>query len=80
MPVFEDNRDIEFFENSIVCEPADPEAKILEKVASRNNSIVRTYNKKPKNDLSNVVNEKNQRTFAGRVENFSDKLKNIPWT
>ena len=48
LPVFEDNRDIEFFENSIVCEPADPEAKILEKVASRNNSIVRTYNKKPK--------------------------------
>ena len=80
LPVFEDNRDIEFFENSIVCEPADPEAKILEKVASRNSSIVRTYNKKPKNDLSNVVNEKNQRTFAGRVENFSDKLKNIPWT
>ena len=80
LPVFEDNRDIEFFENSIVCEPADPEAKILEKVASRNNSIVRTYNKKPKNDLSIVVNEKNQRTFAGRVENFSDKLKNIPWT
>ena len=29
LPVFEDNRDIEFFENSIVCEPADPEAKIL---------------------------------------------------
>ena len=74
------NVNFEFFENSIVCEPADPEAKILEKVASRNNSIVRTYNKKPKNDLSNVVNEKNQRTFAGRVENFSDKLKNIPWT
>lgn len=80
LPVFEDNRDIEFFENSIVCEPADPEAKILEKVASRNYSSIRTHSTKSKQDFSSVINESNQRTFSGRVESFSDKLKNIPWS
>lgn len=60
---------------------ADPEAKILEKVASRNCNTVTTYSNQSQNkkDLSNVVNEKNQRTSQGRIQSFADKLKDIPW-
>ena len=81
LPVFEDNRDIEFFEDSLVVEGADPEAKILEKIASRSSStpIVRKSEVK-KVDMSHVVKEKNQRTSMGRIESFADKLKNIPWS
>lgn len=81
LPVFEDNRDIEFFEDSLVVEGADPEAKILEKIASRSSStpIIRKSEVK-KNDMSYIVKEKNQRTSAGRIESFADKLKNIPWS
>ena len=80
LPVFEDNRDIEFFEDSLVVEGADPEAKILEKIASRNyNTVVKHGENQVKKDLSHVVNEKNQRTSQGRIESFADKLKNIPW-
>lgn len=81
LPVFEDNRDVEFFEDSFVCIGADPEAKILEKVASRSGCIgVQTHKLSEMKDMSNIINEKNQRTFSGRVESFAEKLKNIPWS
>lgn len=81
LPVFEDNRDVEFFEDSFVCIGADPEAKILEKVASRSGCIgVQTHKLSEMRDMSNIINEKNQRTFSGRVESFAEKLKNIPWS
>ena len=81
LPVFEDNRDVDFFEDSFVTIGADPEAKILEKVASRSQYCgVQRISKSETRDLSYIINEKNQRTFSGRVESFAEKLKNIPWS
>lgn len=80
LPVFEDNRDVDFFEDSIVTEGADPKAKILEKVASkisRNDILLPKYYSKKENLLSV---EQNQRTFEGKIKNISDKLKMLPWT
>jgi hypothetical protein len=42
LPVFEDNRDIEFFEISFVSQGADKQAKILEKVASKDFSKIKS--------------------------------------
>ena len=81
LPVFEDNRDVEFFEDSFVTIGADPEAKILEKVSSRSQYCgIQRISKSETRDLSYIINEKNQRTFSGRVESFAEKLKNIPWS
>ena len=81
LPVFEDNRDVDFFEDSFATIGADPEAKILEKVASRSQYCgVQRISKSETRDLSYIINEKNQRTFSGRVESFAEKLKNIPWS
>ena len=81
LPVFEDNRDVDFFDDSFVTIGADPEAKILEKVASRSQYCgVQRISKSETRDLSYIINEKNQRTFSGRVESFAEKLKNIPWS
>src|SRR3712207_65661 len=82
LPVFEDNRDIEFFEDSIVTQGADSEAKILEKVACINRSSMNTI-KRISNDTNkydNIVNETNQRSCKNRIETFSNKLKSIPWS
>ena len=79
--MFEDNRDVDFFEDSFVTIGADPEAKILEKVASRSQYCgIQRISKSETRDLSYIINEKNQRTFSGRVESFAEKLKNIPWS
>ncbi len=80
LPVFEDNRGVEFFEDSLVTEGADPDAKILERVASKQNRsnvfIPKYYHKE-----DNVYrNEKNQRTFNGKIQSLSDKLSNLPWS
>ena len=73
--------DVDFFEDSFVTIGADPEAKILEKVASRSQYCgVQRISKSETRDLSYIINEKNQRTFSGRVESFAEKLKNIPWS
>ena len=80
LPVFEDNRDVEFFEDSFVTQGADHEAKIFEKVASRGSSNIINRVSKQKNNLSHITNEKNQRSSSGRINSFSDQLKNIPWT
>ena len=80
LPVFEDNRGVEFFEDSLVSEGADADAKILERVAgkqNRSNVFVPKYYHKHENKY---VNEKNQRTFDGRVQSLSDQLKNLPWS
>ena len=79
LPVWEDNRDIEFFEDSFVTTGADPQAKILEKVASRHNRIVK--NSQFNNPYYNsIINETNQRNKHNRINTFADQLKNIPWT
>ena len=79
LPVFEDNRDVEFFEDSIVTEGADPDAKILEKVASRTTAVtgVRPQARRSTVDLAN---EHNQRTFTGRKLNIVDELNKIQWS
>ena len=48
LPVFEDNRDVEFFEDSFVTQGADPQAKILERVASRGGNRIQRVSTKPK--------------------------------
>ena len=75
-PVWEDNREIEFFEDSFVTQGADPQAKILEKVASRN------YNKVNRHSVDNSVQraireEKNQRYTHNRVNKFSKDLEGV---
>jgi hypothetical protein len=81
LPVFEDNRDIEFFEDSFVTQGADPEAKILEKVANRAGTIgVQKHSHVEKHNYGSIINERNQRSRSGRIETFSDQLKNIPWS
>jgi hypothetical protein len=87
LPVFEDNRDIEFFEDSMVVEGADPEAKILEKVAkkidNRAGISINTFNKQNKEEkeiLSRISNEKNQRSLNGRINSLAQSLSDISWT
>ena len=81
LPVFEDNRDIEFFEDSFVTQGADPQAKVLERVANRSNAIgICKHSNTCKRDYNNIINENNQRSAYGRIEKFTDQLKNIPWT
>jgi len=85
LPVFEDNRDIEFFEDSFVTTGADKSAKILEKVASlhkqKSGIIV------PKSDdvvyneiMKKIASEKNQRTSQGRINSFTEQLNSLPWS
>ena len=80
LPVFEDNRDVEFFEDSFVTQGADPQAKILEKVASRNTNVIQRISTTPKTNYSNITNETNQRTRNGRIDSLKNKLNNIDWS
>jgi len=80
LPVFEDNRDVVFFEDSIVGTGADSQAKIMERVASKKNKsgiILPQYYQK-KNDV--LAKEQNQRTFQGRVHNLENKFNELPWS
>jgi UDP-glucuronate decarboxylase len=57
------------------------EALILEKVANRSGIIgVQKQSIKTNINCNHIINEKNQRSYNGRIETFSDKLKNIPWS
>lgn len=83
LPVFEDNRDIEFFEDSFVTTGADKSAKILEKVASRGHQvpILRKAVDSQYNELmKKIAYEENHRTRQGRINALADKLNNLPWT
>lgn len=80
LPVFEDNRDVEFFEDSIVGEGADRDAKILERIASKKNTsgIILPQHYHHKDNL--LKQEQNQRSYHGRVQNITNKLNNLPWS
>lgn len=80
LPVFEDNREVEFFEDSFVTQGADPQAKILEKVASRVSNTIKRVSNKPKNNYSNIVDETNQRSGNGRIKSLTNKLTEIDWS
>jgi hypothetical protein len=74
LPVFEDNRDIEFFEDSFVTTGADRKAKILEKVASLKSLSDKEI------ALKRIIEETNQRSSSGRIQTFKDQLNNLPWS
>lgn len=83
-PVFEDNRDIEFFEISFVTTGADKTAKILERVASKKsksgfNPIV-TQDNLTASSLTKVASETKKSFDVNKVNTFKDLLKNLPWT
>ena len=86
LPVFEDNRDVEFFEDSFVTIGADPSAKILEKVASlhkgrQSHAMLHSRHSNQHNSLYNKIkNETNQRTYDGQVKSIFDQLNDLPWT
>lgn len=83
IPVFEDNRDIEFFEDSFVTTGADRDAKILEKVASlHKHNSVKSIAQDPYNNelMMKIANETNQRSRDGRVKSLADRLSNLPWS
>lgn len=84
LPVFEDNRDIEFFEDSFVTVGADPQAKILEKVANKKLSkgIVEAHGKISNKELllSKVANEKNNRFNKIEINALKQMFENLPWS
>lgn len=83
IPVFEDNRDIEFFEDSFVTTGADKQAKILEKVASlqKHNPVKSIFQDPYNNELmKKIAGETNQRSRDGRVKSLADKLGSLPWS
>lgn len=81
LPVWEDNRDVEFFEDSFVTTGADRDAKILERVASKKIYVPVSRISKSSNNIvmSNIVNEINQRGKDGQIKTLSNKLNNLPW-
>ncbi|MFW6243337.1 MAG: hypothetical protein ACOC2W_04190, partial [bacterium] len=83
LPVWEDNYELDFFEDSFVTSGADPDAKILEKVAHRYKHlpVIKTKENKHNNELmTKIANESNQRLKDGRIKSFTDELNNLPWT
>lgn len=81
LPVFEDNRDIEFFEISFVSQGADKQAKILEKVASKTQPTITPKAHNVSNDaMVKVASEKNKRFNYSYSKSLKDKLKDLPWT
>jgi len=83
LPVFEDNRDVEFFEDSFVTSGADRYAKIMEKVANvqqQKQIIIAKPNDVYNELMKKISSEVNQRSYDGRVNTLADKLKNLPWS
>lgn len=77
LPVWEDNRDIEFFEDSFVTQGADPDAKIMERVASKN--YIPIHKHSIKNPFNNIKEETNKRIYKNRIDNLANTLKGLPW-
>jgi len=77
LPVWEDNRDIEFFEDSFVTQGADPDAKIMEKVACKGAIPIYRYSD---NKYDNIINETNKRISKNRVDSFAEQLKGLHWS
>lgn len=86
VPVFEDNKDIEFFEISFVTTGADKQAKILEKIASKkaNVSSVSKVGNQNSSLLTKIASEQNKRISPDqqtlKVKTFKDLLGDLPWT
>lgn len=80
LPVFEDNRDVEFFEDSIVTEGADPDAKILEKVASKHAPRSGGTPVRGNRQELDLANEHNQRGSIGRKLTITEQLNKLQWS
>lgn len=78
--VFEENRGCEFFENSIVVNPADTEARILQIVANKHTNSHKKVNMLSNTQRNAIHNEINQRTRAGRAASLGENLNNLPWS
>lgn len=86
LPVWEDNYEVAFFEDSLVSQPADATARIMERVASKvSNSNVKNIEQAARRSQSNsifntrLLNEQNQRTYEGQVKSIFDELNDLPW-
>lgn len=86
VPVFEDNKDIEFFEISFVTTGADKQAKILEKVASKKtsiSSISRVGDQLSNSLMTKIASEQNKRISSDqqdlKIKTFKDLLNDLPW-
>jgi len=81
LPVWEDNENCEFFENSVVVTPADSDARIMQIVASKGSSkVMHNVNSLTADQRSACVHEINQRTAAGRKQTIADQLASLPWS
>ena len=79
LPVMEYNIRPSFFETSIVTTGADPDAKILSRVASLKQTVKNSnVYLKTKNDY--LIHEKNQRFANGRTKSIAEQLKTLPWS
>ena len=80
VPVVEYNCGVCFDEDSIVTNPADVEALILERVAHVHGRQAR----RPRTVMNpvggNLKAEVNQRTRAGRVKSLTERLTELPWS
>jgi hypothetical protein len=81
-PVFEDNRDIEFFEISFVSQGADKQAKILERVASKTQPTVlpNAEQSNTNSSMLKIASEKNKRFNVSQFKSIKEQLKDLPWT
>ena len=81
IPVFEDNRDIEFFECSFVTTGADNTAKVLERVAAKNHSrLTKVSNIPQQTALIRVASELNQRSHDTLRQHLKTGLSDLPWS
>lgn len=81
-PVFEDNREIEFFEISFVSQGADKQAKILERVASKANApkIDKLNKSNPyESALLKIASERNSRSNV-EMKSLKQQLNDLPWS
>ena len=82
LPVWEDNRNCDFFEDSFVTVGADPNARVMEKIASKTKRKFIEYHANNLNNIkyNKIEKEVNQRMEKGRISSLFDQLKDLPWT
>ena len=81
LPVWEDNENCEFFENSVVVTPADSDARIMQIVAAKGcNKVFHGVNSLTADQRAACAHEVNQRTAAGKKQTIADQLANLPWS
>ena len=78
--VWEQNEGCEFFENSIVTDPADADARIMERVAAKGHHRPEYAGQRlSARQKAGVREEVNQRTEAGYRQSLRARLDALPW-